>query len=422
MKTNTLQGKKLLVLGGSAYMIDPVLKAKDMGIYTIVTDLHGFDKAPAKKIADEYWDISLMAYDQLVPQIREKGVDGILTGFTDAFLLAYQRLCELTGLPCYATKDVFETTMDKSKFKQLCRENGVPTIPEYQLEEFDPSCINASNQVIIKPVDNSGSNGVILCKTPNDFQTCLDYALSFSQKKQIVVEKYMEMDSISISYTIQDGEISLATTDDRYVYKSSSGSAVTQLSLYPSKYTDVYMEKMDEKVREMYRKAGLKNGVVAVQFFTNGNDFYVMEMGHRLTGGQHYIYTKLENNTSALEQLIHFSLTGRMADCRLADINNPRFKNTYCHLFILGKHARIARIDGLDYLKSLPEVMHLSQEKTVGDLIGPEGTAAQKVIGLHLKVNSSEHLKEIINGIQKNVHIFNEEGNDLTIHFNSDIL
>ena len=104
----SLQGKKLLVLGGSAYMIDPVLKAKSMGIYTIVTDLHGIEKAPAKRVADEYWDISLMAYDQLVPKIKEEKIDGILTGFTDTFLLAYQHLCELTGLPCYATKEVFE--------------------------------------------------------------------------------------------------------------------------------------------------------------------------------------------------------------------------------------------------------------------------------------------------------------------------
>ena len=91
----SLQGKKLLFLGGSSIMIDPVLKAKSMGLYTIVTDLHGIEKAPAKRFADEYWDISLMAYDQLVPRIKERGVDGILTGFTDAFLLPYQHLCVL---------------------------------------------------------------------------------------------------------------------------------------------------------------------------------------------------------------------------------------------------------------------------------------------------------------------------------------
>ena len=418
----SLKGKKLLVLGGSSYMIDPVLKAKSMGVYTVVTDLHGIEKAPAKLVADEYWDISLMAYDQLVPLIKEKQIDGILTGFTDAFLLAYQHLCELTGLPCYATKEVFETTMDKAKFKQLCRDNDVPVIPEYDLDTFDPNTITENNKVIIKPVDNSGSNGVVLCIQPKDFKKCLDYALSFSQKKQVVIEKYMEMDSISVSYTVQDGVVSLSTTDDRYVHKAPSGSSVTHCGIYPSKYTEAYIQQIDSKMKKMYERAGLKNGVMAVQFFTDGKEFYVMEMGHRLTGGQHYTYTLEENGISGLEQLIHFAVTGRMADYSIAERDNARFKHVYCHLFILGKEAKIARFEGLDYLQQLPEVIHISQNKRVGDMIGPDGTSAQKVIGLHLKVDNISHLKKVMDNIEQHFHFYDEEGDDLTINFNSDIL
>lgn len=418
----SLQGKRLLILGGSSYMIDPVLQAKKMGIYTIVTDLHGIEKAPAKRIADEYWDISLMAYDQLVPLIKERKIDGILTGFTDAFLLAYQHLCELTGLPCYATKEVFELTMDKAKFKQLCRENEIPVIPEYKLGEFDPSIINPSNKMIIKPVDNSGSNGVTLCERSEDFQRCLDYALSFSQKKQVVIEKYMELDSISLSYTLQDGVASLSTTDDRYIHKSPNGSSVTQCGVYPSKYTDAYISQLDAKMRVMYEKAGLRNGVLAVQFFTDGKEFYVMEMGHRLSGGQHYTYTMAENGISALEQLIHFAITGRMADYSIAERDNARFKHVYCHLFILGKQAKIARFEGLDYLEQLPEVMHVSQMKNVGEMIGRDGTSDQKVLGVHLKVDNVAHLKKVMEVIERHLHFYDEDGNDLTIIFNRNIL
>lgn len=412
---DTLQGKKLLFLGGSSYMIDPVLKAKSMGIYTIVTDLHGIEKAPAKLVADEYWDISLMAYDQLVPKIKERGVNGVFTGFTDAFLLAYQHLCELTGLPCYATKEVFEVTMDKSKFKQLCRDNGVPVIPEYDLATFDPNIITEKNKVIIKPVDNSGSNGVILCEKSDDFERCLEYALSFSNKKQVVIEKYMEMDSISASYTIQDGVISLSTLDDRYVHKSKDAGSVTCAGIYPSKYYDSYMEKINGKMISMYQKAGLKNGVLAVQFFTDGNEYYVMEMGHRISGGQHYTYSMEENGVSALECLIRFAVTGCMADFSIAEKDNANFKHTYCHLFILGKQAKIARFEGLDYLKSLPELIHFSQTKMVGDTIGPDGTSAQKVVGLHLKVKDRDDLNRIMQDVQREFHFYDEDGNDLTL-------
>lgn len=413
-----LEGKKLLVLGGGATSIDIVKAAQTLGVYVIVTDYYDVSRSPAKLIADEYWNESITDYDKLCALIKEKGVNGIITGFTDSYLMPYQHLCELSGLPCYATKEVFELTMDKARFKQLCRDNDVPVIPEYDLASFDPNIINDNHKVIVKPVDNSGSRGVILCTKPEDFQKCLDYALSFSEKKQVVIERYMEMDSISISYTIQDGVVSLSTTDDRYVHKAASGSSVTQCGIYPSKYTEAYIKHIDPKMKKMYERAGLRNGVLAVQFFTDGNEFYVMEMGHRLTGGQHYTYTMAENGISSLDQLIHFAVTGSMADYSIAERDNACFKHVYCHLFILGKHAKIARFEGLDYLKQIPELMHLTEMKKVGDMIGVDGTSAQKVVGLHLKLKNREDLLRLIKNIQREFHFYDEDGNDLMLDFN----
>jgi biotin carboxylase len=417
-----IKGMRLLILGSNAISCDIVNAAKQLGIYTIVTDWNPIEKAPAKQIADEYWNDSLMDYDTLVPKIKDKGINGIITGFTDSWLLPYQHLCELTGLPCYATKKVFENTMDKAKFKQLCRDNGVPVIPEYQMETFDPTVITEKNKVIIKPVDNSGSRGVILCTKSEDYPKCLEYALSFSEKKQVVIEKYMEMDSISLSYTIQDGVVSLSTTDDRYVHKAANGGSVTNFGIYPSKYTKAYIEKIDGLMKSMYRNAGVKNGVIAVQFFTDGNEFYVMEMGHRLTGGQHYTYTMMENGISALDCLIHFAVTGKMADYSIASKDNAEFKNTYCHLFILGKQAKITRFEGLEFVESMPELTHLTQMKRVGDMIGADGTSAQKVLGLHLKVKNRTDLQRIFLDIMNKLHFYDEEGNDLMIKLNCDIL
>lgn len=415
-----LEGKKLLILGGGATSIDIVKAAQALGVYAIVTDYYDVSRSPAKLIADEYWNESITDYDKLYALIKEKDVNGIITGFTDSYLMPYQRLCEMSGLPCYATKEVFELTMDKARFKQLCRDNDVPVIPEYDLASFDPRIINDHHKVIVKPVDNSGSRGVILCTKPDDFQKCLDYALSFSEKKQVVIERYMEMDSISISYTIQDGVVSLSTTDDRYVHKAASGSSVTQCGIYPSKYTEAYIKYIDPKMKKMYERAGLRNGVLAVQFFTDGNDFYVMEMGHRLTGGQHYTYTMAENGISSLDQLIRFAVTGSMADYSIAEKDNARFKHVYCHLFILGKEAKIARFEGLDYLKQMPELMHLTEMKKVGDKVGVDGTSAQKVVGLHMKVDNIAHLKRVLKDIKQHFHFYDEAGNDLTIIFNGD--
>ena len=230
-----------------------------------------------------------------------------------------------------------------------------------------------------------------------------------------MIEKYMEIDGVSVSYTFQDGEASLSTTDDRYIHKALNGSSIARLSIYPSKYTEAYIALMDDRVKEMFRRLGVRNGVAAITFFTDGKEFYAMEMGHRLTGGQHYSYTLAENGTSVLDNLIHFALTGRMADYRIAERDNARFKNTYCHLFLLGREGRIARFEGLEYLESMPELIHFSLGKHVGELIGLDGTNSQKVVGLHLKLKSVDDLQRIKQGIQQNVHFYDEAGNDLML-------
>ena len=410
-----LEGKKLLVLGGADLSSDIVMVAKAMGVYVIVTDWYDTHRSPAKLLADEYWNDSIMEYDTLVKKIKENRIDGIITGFTDSYLLAYQHLCELTGLPCYATKEVFNITLDKSLFKKYCIDNGVPIIPQYNLKDFDPATISPSNKIIIKPVDNSGSRGVIVCKESGDFQRCLDFALSYSQKKEVIIEKYMDMDSFAASYTIQDGNISLSTLNDRLEHKSSETAAITTAGIYPSKYLDLYLDKMDGKMKKMYQNMGVTNGVLSVQGFVDGENFYVMEMGYRLTGGQHYIFSKHENGISALDYLIEFAVTGKMADYSIAEKDNPRFKDLCLNLCILGKSAKIAKIEGKDRVETLPEMIHGVFIKQEGDQIGMDGTTAQKIANLHLVLKDYDDMKRVVNDIQDHFHVYDENGNDLVL-------
>lgn len=410
-----LTGKKLLILGGGATSIDIVEAAKAMGVYTIVTDWYDTKRSPAKLVADEYWNEEIFKPERIAQLIKEHNVDGVITGFTDSYLLQYYKICELSGLPCYATKETFEITLDKARFKKLCMDNDVPVIPQYNIKDFDSSTISENNKIIIKPVDNSGSRGVIVCKESSDFQRCLDYALSFSQKKEVIVEKYMNMDSWAASYTIQDGVISLSTLNDRLEHKSSETAAITTAGIYPSKYLERYLLEMDPLIKRMYKAMGAINGVLSVQGFVDERSFYVMEMGYRLTGGQHYNFSKYENGISALDQLIHFAIIGRMADFSIAEKDNPRFKDLCLNLCILGKSAIIDKIEGQEYVESMPEVIHSNFLKQVGDQIGPDGNTSQKIANLHLVLNDKAAMDRALSEIQANFHAYDKEGNDLVL-------
>ena len=412
-----LKEKKLLILGGDARSKDIVLCAKSMGIHTIVADWYDVNRSPAKLVADEYWNQDIFQTEEVVRLIRENHIDGVITGFSDSYLLQYNAICKTANLPCYASKEVFEKTLDKALFKQLCIENDVPTVPAFELESFDPNIISDEFKVIVKPVDNSGSRGIKVCSRPEDFQFCLDYALTFSVKKEVVIERFMEFDTFSVSYTIQDGEISLSTMNDRVVHKTSGAGAVTAGGIYPSKYVDSYLENMDKKVKAMYENLGVSNGVLFIQGFTDGNDYYFYEMGYRLSGGRHYIFTKNQNDTSSLEYLINFALTGKMADYRIKEKDNAKFKQLCCQVNVLGKEAEIAQIIGFEYIQSMPSVIYCSLMKNVGDHIGADGTTAQQCAGIYMVVDNYAEFEKRIDEIKQHFHLYDKDGNELILDY-----
>ena len=410
-----IKGKKLLILGSNALTCDIVKTARELGVYTIVTDWNPIEKAPAKQNADEYWNDSLMDYDILVQKIKEFGINGILTGFTDSYLVPYAELCDRTGLPSYATTELFAKTLDKALFKEMCKRNDVPTVPDYNLYEFDSSTLSEQNKIIIKPVDNSGSRGIVVCSNPTKYQECVDYALNYSEKKQIVIEKYVEMDQISVSYTIQDGIPSLSTINDDILYKTPKSGTVNCGGVYPSKYFDYYQEQIDEKVKNMLVREGFKNGVLFMQAFCNGKELYFFEMGYRLSGGRHYIFTENQNQSSSLKQLIHFALTGKMADYLIAERDNANFNNLCCRFNLIGKSGVISKIEGFDYLQRKQEIIYTSLLKKAGDDVGMEGTTATQLLGAYAVKKDMDDFKHMLADVYENVKFFNGKGENLVI-------
>lgn len=412
-----LKGKRILILGGNRLSCDIVRAAQEMGVFVIVTDWNTPEVSPAKLIADDYWNISLMDYDQLNSKIRSEAVNGIITGFTDSYLLPYQHLCELNNFPCYATKKQFEQTLDKALFKALCQNNDVDVVPQYELVNFNKQLISASNKIIIKPVDNSGSRGINLCEQSEDFDTMLQNSISFSQKKEVVLERYMECDDVSLEYKIQDGEVTLSSICDRYVYKTPNGGSVTSKLIYPSKYIFDYLKIVDDKVKLMFHNMGLKNGVLFMQAFAERGKFYFYEMGYRLSGGRHYLFTENQNGTNATKELIYFALTGKMADYRLSERIEPNFHDLCCQLSILCKSEKIKKIIGKDIISQMPEVIDATYYYNEGDTVGKEGTTAQILARLHIVVQDKLCLDNVLAKIDTSFSVINEKGEDIIIKF-----
>lgn len=410
-------GKKLLVLGGNSISSDIVKIAQSMGVYTIVTDWNDIEKSPAKSIADEYWNVSLMDYDQLVRLATEKHIDGVLTGYTDSYLVPYYILCKRLNLPCYGTQEQFELLHNKETFKKICVENKVPVVPEYDIETFDPAIISEKHKIIIKPVDNSGSRGISICSNEEQYKTGLETALANSTQKKVIIERFMECDDVSLTYTIQDGNISLSAICDRYIYQTPHNGSVTSGLIYPSKYTSTYLQDTNDVVIKMFQNVGLKNGVLFMQAFVENGKFYFYEMGYRLSGGRHYIFTEHQNNIHAIKQLVNFAITGKMAEYYIANSDNPHFHQICCQLSVLCKRHPIAQILGEDRIRFINGIIDYTSYYKEGATVGQEGTTAQIFARIHIVANTKGELQTILSQIKETLQVLDESGDNLVLDF-----
>ncbi len=125
--------KKLLVLGGFPQMIDIVMTARKMGIYVILAARDS--SSPAKRFADISIDISTKDIDALEKLCREEKVDGVFTGFEDFNIHMARELCERLELSFYATEEQISLVTNKIRFKDKCREYGIPVIDQYSFND-----------------------------------------------------------------------------------------------------------------------------------------------------------------------------------------------------------------------------------------------------------------------------------------------
>ena len=418
------KGKKLLILGANPETAGLVKKANEMGIYTIVTDYD--PNAYAKQFASKAINIDAVDVDALYEFAVSEKVDAVMVGVAELLLTTYQKLCERLGFPYYAEARIFELMTDKQLFKNACREYDVPVVEEYFVDLNDESTFaNVKLPVVVKPVDSCSSKGISVCKTEAELREGVEKALSFSQSNRILIEKYMTGEEVVLYYTFNDGEPILTAMCDRYTNKEQKGVAQLPTSyIFPSRHLKKYMEETDEKVKNMFRSLGVKNGITFIQSFVDedgGVRFY--EPGFRLNGAQeHYIVNEM-TGIDGREMMINFAFTGKMSDDDIAAKANPVFPKWGCMLSPLVRTAKIAKIDGLDEIAKFPGVVSINPNYRVGENVVGLGTLKQVICRFYIVADTRQELKAIIDRIHETLVVEDEDGESMFLKvFDSETL
>lgn len=416
-----LNGKRLLVLGGSRISCEIIRHARAMGIVTGVTDWYALDRAPAKQMADEAYYVSTSDIDAIVTLIRDKKFDGVITGFTDSVLPYYAEICEKAGLPSYGTKEQFEVFIDKQKYKKLMREFDVPTIPEYviDIENFGETEADVVYPVIVKPSESSGARGITVCYSKDELHTAINFASQTSESKEFLVERYVDEPEATIFWLFVDGQYYLMMIGNRHVKHNQEGVIPLPAGYtYPSSVQTRFLRETAPKMETMFHSLGIKNGMMFMQSKKVDGECWVYDIGYRLTGSLEYINLKEMCGYDPLDMLIRFALTGDMGEPDIAEKVDPFFGGKYTYnVSLLCKPGIIAKITGLEELEKLPGVIKVVVAHPEGDEITQKmkGLLAQITVRILGKADSIEQMKAEMLEIQRLVHVVSDVGEEMIL-------
>ena len=409
-----LKGKRLLILGGMRFSCEIVNKAKEMMIYTLVADYNKIEDSPGKQIADEAVDLDITNVDAVVSFIKSHSIDGVIVGFNDMLLPYYADICDKAGLPCYGTKDQFETLIAKDKYKELCRQFGVPVIPEYDIADE-----NIKYPVLVKPVDSSGSRGITICHNREELEAAVIIGRKASKTGKVLIEKYMDGREVTVFWTFQDGNYYLSALANRHV-KHNQGNDVIPLPVgytFPSVFLTKYRNEVEANCKCMFRHLGLKDGMMFMQCKVEDGTCYVYDLGFRLTGSLEYKILERVCGYNPLEMMICFSLTGKMGEESIAGKAVPEFKTPAFNVSCLCAPGTIKEIKGVEAVKQLPEVEDAVLAHLPGETITEQmrGLLAQITVRVLGSVSAKEDLLPIMQYINNVIHFVGEKGEELLL-------
>ena len=411
--------KKLLILGGFPQNIDIIMTAKEMGIFTIVVDRE--DSSPAKRFADKSIKLSTSDLDKLEELCKVEGVDGVFTGFEDYNIHVAKKLSKRLNLPFYATEEQLSTITDKKSFKDCCRRYEVPVVEEYTLDE----AINEGKYpYIIKPVDSYGSRGITVCSREEELLLGYKKACESSQKGHAIIERFIDNDhGIELFYTIVNGKVRLTVTADRYVVRDGKTTVPLPIAeVFPSKHRAEFGE-LDGKIRSMIQGMGLYSGLVLVQALYKDGEIFVYEMAYRLTGEQHYRLVEKQWGVSLAKMMIKLSLGEDVSEFDTDLLEDNAFVYPSVNYAVILSEGQIGKLDGLEKVFQIDEVISYNLTHTKGDYIKPSGDYSHMLIRINMVAKDFEKLKRAISMVNDYVVVESEDGKDMVIsRMNTQIL
>lgn len=389
--------KKLLLLGGSRYLVPVIKAAHRMGIYVITCDY--LPENIAHHYADEYHNISIVEKEEVLTLAKKLNIDGIMSFATDPGVVTAAYVAETMGLPFQGSYESVSVLQDKGLFRKFLSEHGfnVPRAKLYFETEIPSEDIDFFHwPVIVKPVDSAGSKGVTKVDSPEFLHEAMAKAKSCSHRGAIIIEDFLSFDGFHSStdpFTV-DGKLKFITYSDQLFDKNADNPYTPAMIIWPTSMKKEKQTYLTNEIQRLIHLLKMGTGIYNIETCVgiDGNP-YIMEVSPRGGGCKIAELQKFAYGVDLIENEVRSAV-----GLPVLDINQTECDGHWCEMVVhanVGQAGRLVKIEIDEKIKtSYVKVIDLSAKP--GDIIQPFSGANMALGDMFLRFDSRDELDEIM--------------------------
>lgn len=407
---------RLVVIGSLMENVRLVKKAKERGYYTIVCD--GYENGPAKKIADQYYDINVRDVDAIAQMCLEEKADGIIGSFSDIIFEKITEIAAKAGIKWYATPGQIPQYRDKSVAKKLMDSLGI-RVPKYRLLSGDFQNDQISDlhfPLVVKPVTGWGSKGIFVAHNPEEIRSKYNEAADANSDAQVQVEEFSQGREYNMTTWVIDGKVHVISIADREK-NPQTGDTVPLLNriVYPALHIHEVIDEAREVLQKFIDATGQKSGPLSMQFFYNEYGVEVCEIAGRIFGYEHEM-VDICSGLNIEDMLLDYVYDEKSLKKRLST-HSPFFTKCCQGLYFVGKQGKVIKdqtmIDKLGQDPHVLEAIKFYKDGEKIDNYGPNPYLAR----YYIMADSREKLDQIAERFFDLMYVEDTEGHDLSERF-----
>ena len=389
--------KKLLLLGGSSYIVPVIKIAHDLGIYVITCDY--LPNNIAHRYSDEYCNVSIIEKEAVLAVDQKMKIDGIMSFACDPGVITAAYVAEKMGLPFQGSYESVSILQDKGLFRKFLQDNGFNSprskryvdakMPFQELDMFHWP-------VIVKPVDSAGSKGVTRVDTVDKLEQAISTAIEQSHNGAFIIEEFITFDgyhSSSDLFTI-DGKLVFSTYSDQLFDPEAANQYTPAQIIWPSTMARKHQQELTRETQRLMNLLHMKTGMYNVESCVGiDGKPYLMEVSPRGGGCRIAEIQQMAMNANLIENEIRSAV-----GMPLVEIASTPCDGHWSEMVI---HARPEQTGIFSRLVIEPEIEEkyvklVALSATPGDVVKPFTGANMALGDMFLRFDTREELDEVM--------------------------